>query len=251
MQEAFAGGIDYGIIDWENRGKEQRQQGADTQINYHNLEDLKALKRSTQMPIVCRINGFGENTPMEIEAAVENGASEILLPMVRTADEVSQVLSLVDGRMGVGILVETEQAIENAKSLARLPLARVYVGLNDLAIERGENNIFLPVVDGTVEELRGIFEVSFGFGGITLPQGGNPIPAKLLMGEMTRLNCQFSFLRRSFMRDMRGKEFCVEIPRIRECLHTLFHRSADEISADREQLVEKITHQSPSLALSI
>ena len=37
-----------------------------------------------------------------------------------------------------------------AADLCRLPLTRVYVGLNDLSIDRGLANIFTSVADGTV-----------------------------------------------------------------------------------------------------
>lgn len=97
------------------------------------------------------------NTPAEVEAAISTGADEILVPIVRTPDEVCWVLRLTRERCGVGILVETIDAINCSEELGRLPLSRVYVGLNDLAIERKTPNIFTALVDGTVERLRECF----------------------------------------------------------------------------------------------
>ncbi len=111
----------------------------------------------------------------------------------------------VNGRCGVGMLLETCEAVVGAADFARLPLSRVYVGLNDLAIARRSANIFEAVADGTVDRLRPLFTVPFGFGGLTLPDAGHPIPCRLLMAEMTRLECTFSFLRRSFRRDTQGR----------------------------------------------
>ena len=124
--------------------------------------------------------------------------------MVRSAGEVADAIRVARGRCGVGILVETVDAVRNAAELARLPLSRVYVGLNDLSIERGSRSIFEALTDGLVDEVRPLFTVPFGMAGLTLPDCGRPIPCRLLIGEMARLACDFSFLRRSWRRDVSG-----------------------------------------------
>ena len=106
-------------------------------MNNHTEEHLRAVRALTGARVLCRINAFGPGTAEEVEQAVEAGADELLLPMVRTPEEVERTLALVDGRAGLGILVETRDAIAAADELARLPLSRVYVGLNDLSIDRG------------------------------------------------------------------------------------------------------------------
>jgi hypothetical protein len=98
--------------------------------------------------------------------------------------------------------------------LGKLPLSRVYVGLNDLAIDRKKRFIFSALADGTVDYIRQYIKVPFGFAGLTLPDCGYPIPANLLYSEMARLLCSFAFLRRSFLRDIRGKNLAIEIPHI-------------------------------------
>lgn len=113
------------------------------------------MRNITDATVICRINAYSERTPNELEQAIGAGADEILLPMVRTVGEVEKVRTLAKGRCGVGILVETTNALRNVEELARLPLTRVYVGLNDLAIERGSPNLFAALVDGTVEDVRG------------------------------------------------------------------------------------------------
>ena len=50
--------------------------------------------------------------------------------------EVDRTLDLVAGRCGLGILIETQDAVDRAAALARRPLSRIYVGLNDLRIDR-------------------------------------------------------------------------------------------------------------------
>jgi hypothetical protein len=140
----------------------------------------------------------------------------------------------------VGILIETVTAVERAATFTDLPLARVYVGLNDLGIERRAANIFSAVSDGTVERVRRSTRMPFGFGGLTVPEGGRPVPCRLLMGEMARLDCQFSFLRRSFHRDVRGRSMADIIPRIRDAVADARARSPEAVERDREALVRAI-----------
>jgi len=234
--EAVDAGIDGIIVDWEQRGKPERQAGADTEINHDTPEDLRRVRQATAGRVLCRINGVCETTEDEIETAIGEGADEILLPMVRAAREVEAVLDVVNGRCGVGILVETVSAVERIRAFAELPLSRIYVGLNDLAIDRGTGNLFHAVVDGTVEDVRREVTVPFGFGGLTLPERGHPIPCRLLMGEMTRLDSQFSFLRRSFRRDSRGRPLLDVVSRIRAGLARSAERSEAQVACDQEAL---------------
>ena len=233
---AIALGVDGIIVDWECHQKKARQAGADTQINRHTLADLISVRSCTGSPIICRINGFGPTTDVEIEQAIDSGANEILLPMVRTVREVETVLNRVAGRCDVGILIETVAATYIAGQLSALPIKRVYVGLNDLSIERRSQNIFIPLVDGLLESIRGRITRSFGFGGLTLPNCGFPIPCSLLMGEMARLDCHFSFLRRAFHNDIAGRDLGVEISNIRAALKAAAERTNRVVEYERKQL---------------
>ncbi len=241
IRRAVAAGVDEIIVDWEHIGKAERQAGADTQINHDTPDDLRRVRACTHARVICRINQFGLWTPQEVELAVQGGADEILLPMVRACDEVQAVLDLVACRCGVGILVETVDAVEHSRELGRLPLSRVYVGLNDLAIDRGVRNIFAALVDGTLERVRRAFEVPFGFGGLTLPECGRPIPCRLLIGEMARLNCQFSFLRRSFYRDIAHLDIEIEIPRLLQVIDCARLRTPAAVCRDRHELEQAIS----------
>ena len=237
---AVAAGVKGIIVDWERAGKHARQAGADTQINSDTLDDLRRVRASTTALVICRINGFSDATPREVEDATAAGADEILLPMVRSVREVEGVLDLVRGRCGVGIMIETVAATRIASDLARLPLSRVYVGLNDLAIDRRAPNIFTAVADGTVERMRSHFTCRFGFGGLTLPDCGAPIPCRLLIAETARLGCSFGFLRRSFLRDIQGRDMAVEVPRLLIALEQARTRDSDQVRRDRLALERAI-----------
>ncbi len=246
IQAAVVAGVDGIVVDWERIGKEDRQRGYDTQIGTDTLEDLHRVRAATSARVLCRINAFGPSTQSEIKAAAEAGADEILLPMVRSAEQVERVLEWSGGHVGVGVLVETMDALDHAEVLAHLPLTRVYVGLHDLAIDRDTPNPFRAVADGIVEHLRQTFvSVPFGFAGLTLPDRGFPIPCRLLIAEMARLDCRFSFLRRSFLRDTAGRDLSIEVPRIRKALREAFAASASSLDAAHKQLLASIEAAEP------
>lgn len=230
-------GIGSMMVDLEWRGKEERQRSADTEINRDRPEDLATLRRLGVPARYCRLNRFGPWTAEEIEATIWHGANHLLLPMVRSAREVETVLEWIGGRCSLGVLVETREAVELSPQLAALPFDRVYVGLNDLAICRGSNSIFDALTDGTVEALRRHFTGrEFGFGGVTVTDGGHPVPGYLLLAEMARLGCSFSFLRRSFKRDVRARDMSLEVTRIHAMWRRLTTRTAEEMARHRQQL---------------
>jgi hypothetical protein len=241
IRKAVGAGIDTIIVDWEYIGKEERQSSADTEINHDTLADLQRVRACTDARVLCRINSYGETTSEEIEQAIEAGADEIFLPMVRSVEEVQAVLIQVHGRCSVGVLIETLDAVRIAERLTRLPLSRVYVGLNDLAIERKTPNIFTALADGTVESLRRLFQLPFGWGGLTVPDLGLPIPCRLLIGEMARLKCSFSFLRRSFHRDIRNRDLAVEVPHILDAIASAHFRSPERVAQEKRDLAEAIS----------
>jgi citrate lyase beta subunit len=233
---AVDAGVDGVVIDWERRGKHRRQAGADTEINADTPDDLRRVRFSTGARVICRINAVGPETAAEVDEAIACGADEILVPMVREPAEVEAVLETAAGRCGVDILVETTSAVENADRLGELPLSRAYVGLNDLAIDRGAASIFEAVADRTVERVRASFAVPFGFAGLTHPDLGAPIPARLLIAEMARLRASFGFLRRSYRADVPVGEQGPAIAAIREALERAWRRSHEEVERDAQEL---------------
>ena len=238
--DVVAGGAAGVVVDWERRGKARRQLGEGTQINADTPADLRRVRAATDGRVLCRLNGFGPWTAGEVEEALASGADEILLPMVREPGEVDRTLELVDGRCGVGILIETQDAVEQAAALAARPLSRVYVGLNDLRIDRCSRELFRPLVDGTVDAVRAVVTVPFGVAGLTLPGGGSPVPTRLLAAELVRLGADFTFLRRAFHADMVGRDPFVEVPRMLANLTELRGATAEQAAADRHALVAAV-----------
>lgn len=239
-------GINRFIIDWEYIGKAERQAGFDTEIVPVGPFELSEVSRLPNALAWCRINRDGPQMPEEVELAVSSGARGIFLPMVTAPFEVERFLRAVDGRCQVGILVETSAALACVRSLAELPLDRVYFGLNDFAISRGGGSIFRAVLDGSVERAREAFDGRpFGFGGVTAIDGGTPVPCARLIEEMARLDCQFSFLRRSFRRDVLRVGVARLTDEVRAFWHKCQNRHASEIARDRhalEQLLSGVCH---------
>ncbi len=227
------------VVDWERRGKRRRQAGVDTQVNGDTPADLAGVRAATSGRVLCRVNRWGRWTPAEIELAASLGADEVLLPMVRSAEEIDAALAVVAGRCGLGILVETVDAVAAVADLVRRPLSRVYLGLNDLMIDRGGRSLFAPLVDGTADRVAAAAAAAglpFGVAGLTRPDAGHPVPCRLLMGEVCRLGASFTFLRRSFHADTAGRRLAVEVPRILAALEEARSRRPEQVRADRAHL---------------
>jgi hypothetical protein len=251
IRESVRAGVDGIVVDWERAGKRDRQNRADTEVNLHTVDDLRLVRKATDALVVCRVNAPHAGSPGEVERAIAAGADELLVPMIRRVGDAERMLDLANGRCRVGILIETEDAVRLAGQLGALPLARVYVGLNDLAIDRGAPTIFDAVVDGTVADVRRACPMPFGFGGLTRLDAGRPVPCRLLVAEMARLDTQFSFLRRSYYRDMRGRDPAVEIPRLLSAMAAARLRSAAESVRDQRDFAASVEAWTASMVSEV
>ncbi len=226
-----ASSIDTVIIDWEHIGKHHRQLDYDTEINHQDVNDLRALRERYSGTIVCRINGFPHFSADEIRLAIDNGADIILLPMVKGPDHMEQALAVINNHAKLAIMIETQEAVNRLDELMALSPYFSYFGLNDYAISAGHPHLFTALAQDVIEKVaQRLSNLSFGFGGLTHPALGEPIPSYLLLAEMLRLQCDFTFLRRSFYRDL--KTF-----------------SPHQIESAIQQHIEKIT-SAPSELLS-
>ena len=96
-------GVDRIFIDMEVLGKAERQGGMDTVQSHHTPEDIAKVRAAIgdQAEIMARVNPLNPNSQTEIDDAIANGADVIMLPMWRTADDLRQLVSMVDGRAKV------------------------------------------------------------------------------------------------------------------------------------------------------
>lgn len=237
---AVAAGITGFVIDWEDRQSSVDRSASDDGARPDTAEDVGRIAAVPGARVICRLNAVGERTAREIDLAIESGASDLVVPMIDTPHQVEQVTDLVRDRAGLGIMIETAGACDRAREIARVPVDFVYVGLLDLAIGRREGNVFRSLADGTASRLRECFEgTRFGIGGVTVIDGGAPVPCPVLMGELARLRTDFVFARRSFKRDIRGRDMAVEHQRIQATWRALLSRDAARIDADHDAFVER------------
>lgn len=239
-QEAQAAGINRLVVDWERRGKNARQREYDFEINRQGVREVRSLAAAASLPILVRINPLGPKTADELRRAIDAGAGEIMLPMARKASEVERFLALTDGRARTVVQIETQELVDDLAALESLPWDSAYIGLNDLQISRGgRGSIWSGMADGTVEKIyQSLPGREVGFGGITVADGGRPLPFALLFAEMIRLGCALSFLRRTFHQEIPGRNLAGEIAAIRRLEKTLRARRPAQVNEDRSAFVK-------------
>jgi HpcH/HpaI aldolase/citrate lyase family len=247
LQRSAGTSVDAVMVDLEQRGKAQRQLGFDTQINRQSLANVRAAAACTAIPIVARINALSAHTAANIDRAIDAGASCIMLPMAKTVNDVVRFLRLLDGRAEAIVQVETPSLFGAAKALRELPWQRLYIGLNDLMVARGDGFLWQPLHSGSLEQFcADLAPRSVGFGGVTVVGAGTPIPTLELMAEMLRLNCDLTVLRRSFVRDSAIADAPVEIAKIRAAFTRL-----SEDAAQRGQLCQALQLRLRQLQISL
>jgi len=72
------------------------------------------------------------------------------------------------------------------------------------------------------------------------PGTGDPIPNRLLLGELLRVGAAFTVIRSSFWRELGARAPTEAIREIRAQIVDLSQRDAGSIEADREQLWEHV-----------
>ncbi|MEM8792331.1 MAG: aldolase/citrate lyase family protein [Pseudomonadota bacterium] len=236
-------GVDGIILDLELHGKEQRQLGFDTEINTHQLDDISSVKTHVGGPVLCRVNGPSPATPQEIDAVLAAGADEVIVPMIRSLQDARLAVDAVAGRARVTLMIETAEALGIVEGLCALPVDRIYVGLNDLQISCGHASIFSPLANTALGRVRtSAGGLSFGFGGLTVPHRGHPLPARHLYGAMARLGCDFSFLRRSFYRDVDAADYQGAVDAMRREMVRAQSRVPAEVESDYLSLKQAVAH---------
>jgi hypothetical protein len=82
--------------------------------------------------------------------------------------------------------------------------------------------------------------IPFGVAGLTLPEGGRPVPCRLLTGALARLGASFTFLRRSFHADITGRDVAAEVPRILGAVEAARRRDPEQVAADHAELADVV-----------
>lgn len=171
-------GVDRIFIDMEVLGKAERQGGMDTVQSHHTPEDIAKVRAAIgdQAEIMARVNPLNPNSQTEIDDAIANGADVIMLPMWRTADDLRQLMRMVNGRAKVMPLLETDTAADNLPEAVKVSgIDQMHIGLNDLHLCYHQKFMFQLLTDGTVDRLCAELReasIPYGFGGVGRPARG-------------------------------------------------------------------------------
>lgn len=238
---AAAAGVERVVVDLERRHKRGRQHGYHLECGAETLADLRRVRRAVRAEVVCRINPVHRGTAREVSAALAAGADALMLPMFKSAREARAFLALVAGRAKTILLFETRGSLADAGRLDPASFDEVYVGLNDLAIDLGVPFCYSLLRTPALARLRRAFPGKpFGFGGVTVADGGAPLPTRLIAAEQERLGCTDVILRRAFKRDVRGRDLAVELSRLRRLYAALAARSPAGRARDRRLLADSL-----------
>ena len=250
-------GVDRIFVDMEYIGKEDRQRGLNTVKSFHTVKDVEKIKNvlTNGGEVLARINPIIdlEFSKKEINDTISAGVDIIMLPMVKTVDQVKAFVDMVGTRAKTMLLIETAEANEGIDGILDVGgIDEFHVGLNDLHLAYNKKFMFEVLTDGTVERLCERFakrQVPYGFGGIAR-LGHGILPAEKVIAEHYRLGSTMAILSRGFcnlseVNDMNRVHeiFHYEMKRIRE-YENLMQRSSAEFFEDNKnqvkQLVEKI-----------
>lgn len=258
---AFAAGCGVArlMVDLERNGKIERQGGLGTFISDHVPEDVAPVRRAAPAAdLIVRVNPLGDGSAAEIGRAIADGATHVMLPMFRRADEICRFVELIAGRAHSIALLETRDALACLLQWVDLPgLDEVYVGLNDLHRELGQRFMFEPLADGTVDRIAAAARAAgkrFGFGGIARLDEGL-LPGRVVLGEHLRLGSSSVILSRTFNRERLELPtaqwqsiYAREIQSLRHAAAVLARRDAAEIESDRRLAVDLIRRVVQTLA---
>lgn len=163
-------GIDYLMIDLELVGKARRQNRGDSRISVHTLDDIFLcrgfLKKSR---LLVRIDPNGD---LREQAKVirEANVDAVMIPMIRTADQLSRTLDYFEDATRCIPLIETLDALTNINEIVRAASCDyVHIGLNDLHLEANFNFMFSMFNDRRLLKcLSDLKEanVAYGIGGV-------------------------------------------------------------------------------------
>ena len=201
-QIAQKSGVDRIWIDLETFGKEERQKGMNTVKSKHTVDDIKKIKPIlTKSEMLVRVNPWNDNSVQEIDQVVSAGADIIMLPMWKSAAEVTNFINSVGGRCKTTLLLETKEAVECLDEVLKNDgVDEIHIGLNDLHLSYGLTFMFELLANGTVEKLTKKIAgagLPYGFGGIAR-LGEGLLPSKKVIMEHYRLGSTRAILSRSF-----------------------------------------------------
>lgn len=242
------------FVDLERMGKVERQAGKNTFISSHDIDDVARIKAvAGAAPVMVRVNPLHPDSAAEIDAVLGRGADMVMLPMFRSAAELSAFAALVDGRVPVVPLLETAEALASLEDWVSTPgLAEIFVGLNDLHLSLGCDFMFEPLAQGHVDRVAAAARqqgLRFGFGGIARMDEGL-LPGRDVLAEHVRLGSQAVIVSRTFHGSDSANSFEDEVNLLRQSEYAAGLRSATQVQTDRARIRARILELAAARAAS-
>jgi len=243
--KADQAGVDRIGLDLERLGKPERQAGEDTRLSDHRVEELATIAQSiSRAALFVRLNPLNAGTRDEVEAALQFGATVIMLPYFQTGAEVDAFVRHVGGRAAIIILVETAAALVRIREILAVPgVSEVMAGLNDLRLELGVHNHFevlaSPLLDTLAREVRDA-KLAFSVGGVAHPGDRSlPVAPDLVLAQYPRLGATGAWLSRSFVRNAPEADFASAVRQIRKRLDEWASASPEALERARAELAAR------------
>ncbi|EFM9900887.1 aldolase/citrate lyase family protein [Escherichia coli] len=225
------------FVDLEILGKKARQGHLDTVISNHHVSDIKKIKNVIKhADILVRLNPFNENSEQEINDAIKNGATMIMLPMINDIDAVSSFIKIINGRVKFIPLIETIYSSENIELISSLDgVDEIHIGLNDLHLEMNKGFMFELYTDGTLDRMIPKIKKPFGIGGIARVDAGL-INGKLVMAEHIRFGSTAAILSRAFHNNAKSVDELHTVNKFQEEFNALTQERENLLLTDKLQL---------------
>lgn len=251
IKQYIDAGVERVMIDLELLDKIKRQEGLDSFITDHTIDDVAKVKslikhknNQTEKPeLMVRINHYNQNSKNEISEVIKEGADIIMLPFIQDISEVKNTIDIIqaiNNNIKFIPLVETIYSFNNLEEICKLPhITEVYLGLNDLHIERKMQFMFELLADGSVERFANIankYNVIFGFGGIAAPNIG-AIKAEDLIAIHASLGSSMVILGRSFKNN--SKNYQADL----KYLKKIYAKAQKTNQAELQIILDKINQE--------
>jgi citrate lyase beta subunit len=221
-KQAEDGGIDRIVVDFEFRGKSARQSGYHLEVNKATVADLRKIRKAINIPILVRANPISSESKQEIGTIISEGADIVMLPMFRRKAEVEDFMEFTGKGVLKNLLFETKESVEIVQELSGLPFEEYYIGLNDMAIDYNLSFAYDVLQYDIVRRIcNTLSNRPFGFGGITVIDGGSPLRTEDILKKMANYGCSLAILRRAFKRDIQGRSMRAEVSKIKEAYQSL------------------------------
>ena len=245
-------GVDRLFVDLEYIGKDVRQKNVASWKSKQTSEDVSKIRKAApDAHLLVRINPLHDGTAQELDDVIARGADSVMLPMFSTTTELAQFYDLLDDRVEAVPLFETKSSLDHLpEMIAKLPLTRLHIGLNDLHLDMGLTFMFETIADGTLEAPCAALRaagIPFGIGGVARAKEGIVSP-EYLLGEHVRLGSSGAILSRTFHRGserledlQREMDFADEIDKLRAIYDRFMQADTPTLDANRAQTSDRIS----------